>query len=391
MKILPFFVALIFLSACEKNQDTIQTLPSIDITDVSVTEGDARKAVYVQLMLSEAAKTNVSVFLSTKDGSASAGVDFEVLLNERVEFLAGQSFQEVKITILGDTLPEDDEDFFVELINAEGASIGTQQARITILNDEQANPTVIIPQSGYTTPLTYDNWDLIWQDEFSGNALNTDTWTYEIGTGNSGWGNNESQYYRKENTSVQNGCLVIEARQETFAGRPYTSSRIITQNAFDFKYGRVDIRAALPIGQGIWPALWMLGSNFSTIGWPSCGEIDIMELLGHEPNIVHGTAHWSNAGQHASYSGYTTLPSGTFHEKFHVFSIVWNEAQINWFVDDKLYHTINITPNELSEFHQNFFFIFNVAVGGNWPGYPNATTTFPQRMIVDYVRVFQKS
>ena len=165
---------------------------------------------------------------------------------------------------------------------------------------------------------------------------------------------------------------------------------MITKDKFSFKYGRVDIRAALPYGQGIWPALWMLGSNFSSVGWPHCGEIDIMEIVGHEPNKLHGTVHWANENNvHAEYSGETTLNSGTFNDKFHVFSIIWNENQIQWLLDDEVYHTVSLSAPALSEFKEEFFFIFNVAVGGNWPGSPDATTAFPQQMIVDYIRVFQ--
>lgn len=247
-----------------------------------------------------------------------------------------------------------------------------------------------IDDSGYTTPESYAGYDLIWQDEFSGTELSSD-WTYEIGTGSNGWGNNELQYYRRENASVSNGFLVIQAREENFNSNSYTSSRIITQNRQSFQYGRIDIRAKLPEGQGIWPALWMLGDSFSTVGWPDCGEIDIMEMIGGSgrENTVHGTIHWDNNGSYASFGGDYSLSSGTFTDEFHVFSIIWDASSIEWYVDDILYHTVDITPAGMSEFRDSFFLIFNVAVGGNWPGSPDATTSFPQSMIVDYVRVFQ--
>lgn len=248
------------------------------------------------------------------------------------------------------------------------------------------------PASGYTTPETYTGYNLVWRDEFDGDVLNSDYWTHEIGTGNNGWGNNELQYYRAQNTTIEEGNLIIEARKENFGGRNYTSSRIITKDKKSFKYGRVDICAALPKGQGIWPALWMLGSNFSTVGWPACGEIDIMEMIGGpgNDNTVHGTVHWSHNGSHASYGQSYSLPSGILADKWHVFSIIWNENTITWFIDDIQYNIIDITPTGLSEFREEFFFIFNVAVGGNWPGSPNSATVFPQRMAVDYIRVFQK-
>lgn len=247
------------------------------------------------------------------------------------------------------------------------------------------------PDDGYTTPPAYNGMTLIWADEFNGNSLNESDWSYEIGTGTNGWGNNELQYYRKENTSVSNGYLTIEARKESFSGSQYTSSRLVTLDKFSFKYGRVDIRAKLPKGKGIWPALWLLGSNFRTVGWPACGEIDIMELVGGggSDDTVYGTIHWDNDGSNADYGSSYSLSSGIFNDKFHVFTLIWDNQSLNFYVDDQLFHTVDITPAALSEFHNNQFFIFNVAVGGNWPGSPDGTTIFPQQMKVDYVRVFQ--
>jgi len=247
------------------------------------------------------------------------------------------------------------------------------------------------PTGGTTSPLSYNGYTLVWQDEFNGNALSAD-WVYDIGTGNSGWGNNELQYYTNQNATVSGGVLQITAKQEAMGGQNYTSTRIKTQGKKSWKYGRIDIRAALPKGQGIWPALWMLGDNFSSVGWPSCGEIDIMEMIGGAGNnerTVHGTAHWSDNGAHAQYGDSYTLNTGIFADEFHVFSIVWNANGINWLLDNVVYNTLNTTPAQLAEFQEKFFFIFNVAVGGNWPGSPDATTQLPQTMYVDYVRVFQ--
>ncbi len=254
--------------------------------------------------------------------------------------------------------------------------------------------TAIIPSTGYSTPLVYSGYSLVWQDEFEGSTLSSD-WSYEIGNGNWGWGNDELEYYRQENTVVRQGCLIITAKEENFGGFNYTSSRLVTQGAQSFKYGRIDIRAALPSGQGLWPALWMLGDNFSTVGWPACGEIDIMEMIGgatqnQGDERVHGTGHWSQSGNHASAGSSIAVTNGSsYQDEFHVFSIVWNASSIKWYRDDVIFYTLDITSAELSEFHEKFFFIFNVAVGGNWPGSPNAQTTFPQRMAVDYIRVFQ--
>lgn len=252
---------------------------------------------------------------------------------------------------------------------------------------------VIIPATGYTSPTSYAGLTLIWEDDFAGTGLNTSNWTWEIGRGTNGWGNNELQYYRQENTTVRDGHLIITAKKENFSGAAYTSSRIITKDKRTYQYGRVDIRAALPKGQGIWPALWMLGNNFPTVGWPQCGEIDIMEMIGGagRENTVYGTLHWDNAGSYACTCGDDgySLSSGTFGDEFHVFSIVWNANTITWYVDNVQFHQIDISPAAMSEFDLPFFFIFNIAVGGNWPGNPDGSTNFPQHLIVDYIRVFQ--
>lgn len=261
-------------------------------------------------------------------------------------------------------------------------------------NDDNDNPVKtpvsIIPAKGYTTPTTYANLKSVWADEFDGTSLNEANWNFEIGN-NNGWGNNELEYYKKENTSVKDGNLIIQAKSESIGNQFYTSSRITTQNKFNLKYGRVDIRAALPKGQGIWPALWMLGKNITTVSWPKCGEIDIMEMIGGtgKDNTMYGTAHWDNNGQHAQYGGNTQLASGVFNDEFHVFSIIWDAKKIAWYLDDKKFHEIDTTPAGLSEFQEEYFFIINLAVGGNWPGMPDGSTVLPQHLVVDYIRVFQ--
>jgi hypothetical protein len=259
---------------------------------------------------------------------------------------------------------------------------------------KQINIAVVIDEpvpldSGFFSPLSYDGYNLVWQDEFSGTSVNAENWTFETG---GEWFNNELQYYRSENAWVADDVLTIEARKEDYGGHDYTSARMITMSKKSFVYGRVDIRAVLPEGQGLWPALWMLGNSIGSVGWPKCGEIDIMEMVGGSgrENTVHSTLHWDDNG-HASYGLSYTTTGKNFHEKYHVFSIIWDENEIKSYVDNIRYFTIDITPAGLSEFHQKHFFIFNVAVGGIWPGNPNSTTVFPQQMKVDYIRVFQKN
>ena len=234
----------------------------------------------------------------------------------------------------------------------------------------------------------------LWHDEFDGDALNTDKWTFEIGTGASGWGNNEWEYYtnRKENAYVQDGILHIRANKEDYEGSKYTSARIITKDKFSFTYGTVEARIALPVGKGIWPAFWLLGQNIDAVSWPACGEIDIIETVNSE-NIVYGTNHWANGSEYATYGNNT----GNYRDQkfdldvtqFHNYKFTWDKKYIRMFVDDFMYHEILIENNEgdTEEFHKPFFFILNVAVAGNWPGFEVDDSQFPNEMLVDYIRV----
>jgi len=256
-----------------------------------------------------------------------------------------------------------------------------------------------------TSPESREGYSLVWSDEFSGTSLNTDDWTYEIGDGCPdlcGWGNNELEYYRSENATVASGLLTIEARDEFYGGKNYTSSRIKTEHKQFFKYGRIDIRAKMPQGQGLWPALWMLGENISTVGWPASGEIDIMEMVGgngtdgNNDSTTHGTIHFET-GDGCGFNcrdyqgGKKSLSSGKLADDFNVFSIDWTTDSITWLLNDVSFHSEQITPANRTEFHEDFFFIFNVAVGGQWPGSPDSSTQFPQQMQVDYIRVFQRT
>ncbi len=230
----------------------------------------------------------------------------------------------------------------------------------------------------------------LWHDEFD--SIDTATWTFE--TGASGWGNNEWQYYtaRKENAYVQDGILHIRANKEDYEGAKYTSARMITKGKFSFTYGTVEARIALPVGKGIWPAFWMLGENIDAVSWPACGEIDIIEAINDE-NVVYGTNHWQYNGNHADYGNNTKDYYGTSKElditQFHNYKMVWNEKLIAMYVDDFKYQEIAIedAKDGLEAFHKPQFFILNVAVGGNWPGFEIDDAQFPNEMLVDYIRV----
>jgi beta-glucanase (GH16 family) len=229
------------------------------------------------------------------------------------------------------------------------------------------------------------NWQLVWSDEFN-NGISSD-WVFETGRGASGWGNNELQYYRRENATVQNGNLVITAKRENFNGANYTSARMKTQGRKSWKYGKIEARIAMPAFQGVWPAFWMLGDNINSVGWPSCGEIDIMEHVNTGGEVV-GTMHWANEnGHHVEYGGRTN----TNVTDFHIYSIEWNATSIKWFLDGRQYHEASIAGNVNSthEFHNNFFILLNMAIGGNWPGFSVDNNALPASMYVDYVRVYQ--
>lgn len=230
------------------------------------------------------------------------------------------------------------------------------------------------------------NWELFWSDEFDGNAIDPTKWTHEIGA--SGWGNNEWQFYTNSisNSIVSDGLLSIVALEQQFNGAGYTSARMITKDKFEVEYGKIEARMKLPLGQGIWPAFWMLGANISEVGWPQCGEIDIMEHVNNEME-THGTVHWNNFGSH-NYIGSSTP---TTPDEWHTYGIIWDENKIQFYVDEVFYYQFDYSPNNNSEaiFTNPFFLLLNVAVGGNWPGYPDNTTVFPAIMQVDYVRVYK--
>jgi beta-glucanase (GH16 family) len=243
------------------------------------------------------------------------------------------------------------------------------------------------------------NCELVWWDEFDGTAVNTNKWEFMVGDGTaynlpSGWGNNEKQYYRAENATVANGELTITAKQEPFGGKQYTSARLRTLFKGDWTYGRFEMRAKLPVSQGMWPAFWMLPSNSPYGGWAAGGEIDIMESKGSEPETIHGTIHYGGAYPNNTYSGATTNLAPNSAQDWHVYAVEWQEGVIRWFVDGNLYSTKTnwYTTNGPfpAPFDVDFHLLLNLAVGGWFPGDPNASTIFPMDYVIDYVRVYQQ-
>ena len=264
---------------------------------------------------------------------------------------------------------------------------------------------VVVLAAGQTNSASSSptQWTLAWSDEFNGangSAVDSSKWITELG-GN-GWGNDELEYYtnRPQNAYQHDGKLVIKVLQEKYTGsdgvtKNYTSARLKTLGTFSQTYGRFEARIKIPRGQGIWPAFWMLGTDIDKPGWPDCGEIDIMENIGKEPTLVHGTIHGPGySGAHGIGDPYRLSSGQPIADDFHVFAVEWEPNVIRFYVDDHLYSTR--TPADLPKgtkwvYDHPFFLLLNVAVGGGWPGSPDASSTFPQEMLVDYVRVYRRA
>lgn len=255
-------------------------------------------------------------------------------------------------------------------------------------NDDEPGDAVVIPE-GYT---------LLWQDEFNSDGIDNSNWSFENGDGTdfglpAGWGNNELQLYTDGETNAKissdDGNSVLELTAVEAAGN-YTSAKIVSKNKFSMRFGRIEVQAKLPQGQGIWPAIWMLGDNIDEVDWPGCGEIDIMELLGNNPSKMYSTVHYvATDNKKGETQGSYALSEGTFSDSYHIFSMEWTPQQMTFFVDGNQMHQVQI-QEDMKEFQRGFYLIANIAVGGYWPGNPDNTTTFPQSMMIDYIRVFEK-
>jgi beta-glucanase (GH16 family) len=388
----------LLLAGCSKGGNTPDpepvpvTVPSASIISMSQPITTANTTMQFYINLDKSTTKAVSLDYALSDGTAISPKDY-VSASGTITIPAGQVQAILDVQIKGDpaNTRRSNIQFSVTLKNPVACTISTSSATGTIITEDGTNLTT--DNAGYSTPTSYPGYTLAWSDEFSGTSLDLNAWNQEVGNGTGGWGNNELEYYTNstKNTFVSNGNLIIEARRESMGGFNYSSGRMTTQTKKEFKYGRIDIRAKLPVSKGLWPALWMLGANINSVGWPACGEMDIMELIGTYPSRVTSTMHWkSAAGNHDSNGANYNLNSGDFSQQFHVFSMVWTADNIKSYVDDVLYFTIAKSAIGTTDpFNAAQFFIFNVAVGGNWPGPPDANTPFPQRMFVDYVRVFQ--
>ncbi|MEN9929130.1 MAG: hypothetical protein RLZZ231_1051 [Bacteroidota bacterium] len=230
---------------------------------------------------------------------------------------------------------------------------------------------------------------LIWEENFNGTELNETIWNYELGNGCPdicGWGNNEKQIYTNSNHTISNGLLSIEIKKEN---ENYTSTRITTAKKKEFQYGRIEARAKLPVGQGIWPAFWMLGSNIKQIGWPKCGEIDILEYVGREPHVAYTSLHTQDSHGNTINTKKTTVPN--IEEGFHLYAIDWTKDKIVFLIDNKEVYTFQPEPKNENTwpFNQPFYIIVNAAVGGNFGGHEIDQSIFPQKFEIDYIKVYQ--
>lgn len=368
--------------------------PAISINDVTLFEGNSATTQFeFEVSVDKASSKPVTVKYSITGGTAKAGEDYVAATDQTVTIPAGAAQAKILVTVVGDDIKEGDDNFTVQLQNPVNGSLVKLTGSGTIRNDDTRIP---FNNTGYDAPTSYPGYTLAWSDEFNSTSLDKTIWSHQNGDGCPGicgWGNNELEYYteRPENLFFQHGKLVIEAKQESFQGKNYTSSKILTQGKKPIRFGRIDIRAILPKGKGIWPAFWLMPEKSVFGGWPKSGELDLMEVVGHEPNRTHGTLHYGPGPGSIQYNRNYTLPSKTFNDEFHVFSIEWKQDQIQWLVDGQVFSTAtkaDLAPHNYP-FNEEFFLIFNLAVGGNWPGNPDANTYFPAWLIVDYVRVYQ--
>ena len=390
-----FFCLVCLFPCCKKSKSTTpEVVPFITIERVTNAEGNSGTTAFnFTVKLNKPTTGNVSVSFSVTAGLAKEGMDYNLPPAFFIPFNAGEIQKNITVNVIGDDIKEADEDFTVTLTNPSGATILSGTARGIITNDDTKVP---FTTAGFSTPAAYPGMILTWADEFSGTALNTNNWSYDIGDGCPslcGWGNNELQYYTNspDNVFVQDGSLIIESKKQTIGGKEYSSGRIKTDGKQSFKFGRIDIRAISPSGRGIWPALWMMPQNNVYGTWPNSGEIDLMEVKGHDMKTAYQTVHYGPGPPSTFTSKTFTLTKGNFNDSFHVYSMIWTIDTIRLLINNVEVNRVTAADlaGRIYPFNEKFFFILCTAVGGNFPGAPDATSTYPQWLIVDYVRVFQ--
>ncbi len=238
--------------------------------------------------------------------------------------------------------------------------------------------------SSTDTAKNTNGYQMVWSDEFNGNAVDTNNWNFE--TGGDGWGNHEQEYYQAANATVSDGNLVIACRKENVKSNHYTSARMTTKGKREFLYGKMEARIKIPVGKGLWPAFWLLGANIDSTGWPACGETDIMEHINTD-SLLYGTLHWDNNGHVQKGDTLVYSPSA-----YHIYAVEWDSSSVRWYLDGVKYHEVDIhnNVNSTEEFHKPFFILLNLAMGGDWPGQVIDNNKLPAKMYIDYVRVYKK-
>ncbi|RYY56997.1 MAG: glycosyl hydrolase family protein [Chitinophagaceae bacterium] len=384
------------LTACKKSggDNGPGPKPTISIQDYSMFEGTSTTPTTfnVVVKLSAAYAEAVTVNYSTGEITAKAGEDFTAISNQVLTFAPNETQKNIALSVVADDLREGEEELKIVLSSPVNATISKGTGLVIIRNDDTR---ISFNDNGYN-PGAPVGYTLVWEDNFDGPAINPANWAFQTGDGCPnvcGWGNNELEWYTSaaDNLFFQDGKMIIAALKQSYSGKEYTSSKLLSQGKKTMKFGRVDFRAKLPYGKGIWPAFWMLPENVGS-GWPRTGEIDIMENVGHERSTTHGTLHFG-PGPGSTQKTHSTTITGNLSDEFHVFSLIWVEDKIQWLLDGQIFATANKEDLELGTasypFNADFFFIINLAVGGNWPGSPNAETIFPQYYIIDYIRVYQ--
>lgn len=372
------------------NPQTNNVIPELTIAAATAVETDAGGKMDFEVTTNRSDFTKEVTFqYATKGITAEPGKDFTTATGQGTIAVGASSFT-ISVDILNDDEREIDELLEVTISDAKDATIKTATNTGSITDNDMS---LLGDEDGYNTPTSYFGYSQIWNEDFDGDSVDEERYNFELGDGCPnicGWGNDELQNYTNEekNVKLADGRMTITATQEDVLS--FNSARLTTKDKVEFQFGRIDVRAKLPKGQGLWPAIWMLGANIDDVGWPACGEIDIMELVGHKANQVVGTAHWGEPGQPSTFVSSTYTQAQDFSEDFHVFTLVWELNKMTWYVDERKFHTINRSDVDGQwRFNQPFFFIFNIAVGGRYPGNPDDSTTFPQTMDIDYIRVFQ--
>lgn len=390
------FFACIFAS-CSDGTDPMVNPPAQTITPtLSVqaaagieTNTDGKLEFEIKLDRSDFTSA-VSFDYSVTGITAEPGVDF-MQTSGQSTIDVGTSSIKIAVPILNDDMKEIDETLSLTISNPKNATIQSATAIGNIIDNDESQ---LSDEDGYNTPTSYYGYSQVWNQDFSEATLDESIYNYEMGDGCPdicGWGNEELQNYTndEENIKLADGKLSITATQQDVLS--FKSARITTKDKVEIQYGRIDVRAKLPKGQGLWPAIWMLGANIDEVGWPACGEIDNMEFLGHEVNKIHGTAHYGEQGAGSTFKTSTYASGDDYTEGYHVFTLIWELNKLTWYVDETKFHSLERKDIGSAQwrFNQPFFFIFNVAVGGRFPGNPDETTVFPQTMDIDYIRVFQ--